>query len=115
MRGLGLGFRDRDQVWKERGYNHQGCASTDCGVVNRLGNLKGDGIGPEIVPASVQVLDAAFEVAGARVEWVRLPLGRSAIDDHGAAVPQRTPDALSALDGWLLTTYNRMVVYSWCE
>ncbi|MER6987687.1 isocitrate/isopropylmalate dehydrogenase family protein [Saccharopolyspora hirsuta] len=72
----------------------------------RLGVLEGDGIGPEIVPAAVQVLDAAFETAGVRVEWTRLPLGRSAIDEFGAAVPQHTLDTLSELDGWLLGPHD---------
>ena len=40
----------------------------------RLGVLLGDGIGPEIVPAAVQVLDSALGAVGApAVEWVPLP------------------------------------------
>ncbi|WP_406690783.1 isocitrate/isopropylmalate dehydrogenase family protein [Saccharopolyspora sp. ID03-671] len=72
----------------------------------RLGILEGDGIGPEIVPASVQVLDAAFEASGVRVDWTRLPLGRSAIDEFGSAVPQQTLETLSELDGWLLGPHD---------
>ena len=50
----------------------------------RLGVLLGDGIGPEIVPASVRVVDAALAAAGAEpVAWQELPLGASAIDTHG--------------------------------
>src|SRR3712207_8874724 len=70
---------------------------------HRLGVLLGDGIGPEIVPASVRVVDAALAAAGAApVEWQELPLGAAAIHPHGSAIPAGTPEALAALDGWLL-------------
>lgn len=73
----------------------------------RLGVLEGDGIGPEIVPASVLVVDAALAAAGALpVEWVNLPLGASAIATHGAAVPESTLTALEALDAWLLGPHD---------
>jgi 3-isopropylmalate dehydrogenase len=73
----------------------------------RLGLLEGDGIGPEIVPASVRVVDAALEAAGAAaVEWVSLPLGRAAIDEHGSPVPDHTLKTLSELDGWLLGPHD---------
>jgi 3-isopropylmalate dehydrogenase len=73
----------------------------------RLGVLLGDGIGPEIVPASVQVVDAAIAAAGAPpIEWVELPLGRTAIDSHGAHTPQSTVEELGRLDAWLLGPHD---------
>jgi 3-isopropylmalate dehydrogenase len=73
----------------------------------RLGVLHGDGIGPEIVPASVAVLDAALAAAGVEpVEWVELPLGRPAIDEYGAHTPESTLDALADLDAWLLGPHD---------
>ncbi|MEU6039656.1 isocitrate/isopropylmalate dehydrogenase family protein [Actinomadura sp. NPDC047616] len=73
----------------------------------RLGVLPGDGIGPEIVPAAVQVVDAALAAAGAgAVEWIELPLGRAAIDEHGDAVPAATLETLAELDGWLLGPHD---------
>ncbi|GAA3757671.1 isocitrate/isopropylmalate dehydrogenase family protein [Microbacterium kribbense] len=73
----------------------------------RLGLLDGDGIGPEIVPAAVQCVDAATAAAGiGPIEWVRLPLGRSAIDTHGAAVPESTLAALDTLEAWLLGPHD---------
>ncbi|WP_328463388.1 isocitrate/isopropylmalate dehydrogenase family protein [Actinoplanes sp. NBC_00393] len=72
-----------------------------------LGVLHGDGIGPEIVPASVSVLDAAIAAAGAAaIDWVTLPLGAAAIEEHGTAVPEQTLTALAALDGWLLGPHD---------
>jgi 3-isopropylmalate dehydrogenase len=73
----------------------------------RLGVLLGDGIGPEIVPSSVTILDAALAAAGVEpVEWIELPLGRSAIDEFGAHTPSSTLDALADLDAWLLGPHD---------
>jgi 3-isopropylmalate dehydrogenase len=73
----------------------------------RLGVMLGDGIGPEIVPASVRVVDAALAAAGADpVDWQELPLGASAIEEHGSAIPESTMAALGELDGWLLGPHD---------
>ncbi|WP_448616472.1 isocitrate/isopropylmalate dehydrogenase family protein [Modestobacter sp. URMC 112] len=73
----------------------------------RLGVLHGDGIGPEIVPASVAIVDAAFAAAGLPpVAWEELPLGASAIDTHGTAVPESTLETLAGLDAWLLGPHD---------
>jgi 3-isopropylmalate dehydrogenase len=74
----------------------------------RLGLLDGDGIGAEIVPAARAVVDAAVAaVPGARpVGWVRLPMGLSAIEAHGSALPRHVVDALGGLDGWLLGPHD---------
>jgi 3-isopropylmalate dehydrogenase len=75
--------------------------------VYRLGVLLGDGIGPEIVPASVRVVDAAVAAAGAApVDWHELPLGAAAIGEHGSAIPSTTIEALAGLDGWLLGPHD---------
>jgi 3-isopropylmalate dehydrogenase len=73
----------------------------------RLGVLHGDGIGPEIVPATVSITDAAFEAAGLPpVDWHELPLGASAIETHGDATPASTLEALGELDAWLLGPHD---------
>ncbi len=73
----------------------------------RLAAMHGDGIGPEIVPAAVRVVDAAVAAAGAEpIAWTALPLGRTAIDSHGTAVPEETLDALADVDGWILGPHD---------
>jgi 3-isopropylmalate dehydrogenase len=73
----------------------------------RLGVLLGDAIGPEIVPASVAVADAAIAVAGVDpIEWQELPLGASAIEEYGSHTPEVTLKALADLDGWLLGPHD---------
>jgi 3-isopropylmalate dehydrogenase len=73
----------------------------------RLGVLHGDGIGPEIVPSSVEMVDAAVAAAGVDpIEWLELPLGFTAIDEHGSHTPESTLKALDDLDGWLLGPHD---------
>jgi 3-isopropylmalate dehydrogenase len=73
----------------------------------RLGLLNGDGIGPEIVPASVAVVDAAFAAVGLPAAvWVELPFGAPAIETHGTAVPESTLQTLAELDAWLLGPHD---------
>jgi 3-isopropylmalate dehydrogenase len=72
----------------------------------RLGVLEGDGIGPEIVPAAVRVVEAALAGAAVEVEWVPLPIGWTAIRELGEPTPRRTVEALAELDGWLLGPHD---------
>jgi 3-isopropylmalate dehydrogenase len=72
----------------------------------RLGVLAGDGIGPEIVPAATRVVDAALARTGGAVEWVPLPIGWTAIHQHGQHTPPSTVEALAGLDGWLLGPHD---------
>ena len=67
-----------------------------------LGILNGDDIGHEVVPAAVEVVDAAAAKSGLRIAWQNLPIGRKALDDHGHTMPKRTMETLPTLDGWIL-------------
>ena len=72
----------------------------------RLGVLAGDGIGPEIVPAATRVVDAALAGTDSTVDWVPLPIGWTAIREHGEHTPRSTIEALAELDGWLLGPHD---------
>jgi 3-isopropylmalate dehydrogenase len=73
----------------------------------RLGVLKGDGIGPEIVEATVQVLEAAQRRDGrVRFEWVPLPMGWEAIRATGSALPESVIEALDKCDAWILGPHD---------
>lgn len=73
----------------------------------RLGVLHGDGIGPEIVPSSVAIIDAAFAALDlAPIEWEVLPLGAAAIEEHSSHTPETTLKALGDLDAWLLGPHD---------
>jgi 3-isopropylmalate dehydrogenase len=68
----------------------------------RIGILDGDDIGREIVPASVEASRAAAALHGVAIDWVPLPIGRTALDTHGHTLPSQTLETLQTLDGWIL-------------
>src|SRR4051794_34751598 len=65
--------------------------------------IPGDGIGPEVVSAAVEVIEAA----GVRLEWHRAAAGAGAIPTHGTPIPAATLDSIRetklALKGPLAT------------
>lgn len=73
-----------------------------------LGVLDGDGIGPEVVSAAVQVAEAALGARGLTVRWLRLPIGHAAIAECGDPLPEATLSALAGLDGWLLGPHDNI-------
>ncbi len=68
----------------------------------QIGVLEGDDIGHEIVPAAVEVAEAAVRKFGVSIDWRPLPIGRRALDTHGSTLPKETLDTLPTLDGWIL-------------
>ncbi|UPV78553.1 isocitrate/isopropylmalate dehydrogenase family protein [Bacillus rugosus] len=72
----------------------------------RIGILKGDGIGPEIVDAAVSVLDAAAQRAGVLLNAVELPMGWNAIQTYNDPMPQYTKEELKKCQGWLLGPHD---------
>jgi 3-isopropylmalate dehydrogenase len=63
----------------------------------KIGLVRGDGIGPEIVRAGVRVLDAVGDF-----EYVELLAGGCAIDETGAPLPEATVEAAKSCDAVLL-------------
>jgi 3-isopropylmalate dehydrogenase len=64
----------------------------------RIVTLPGDGIGPEILPAAIEVLDAV----GADFAYDERPFGGASIDAHGIALTDETLDACRSADAVLL-------------
>ena len=52
--------------------------------------LPGDGIGPEVTHAAQRVIDAA----GVQFEWIEVPAGAGAVEQHGEVLPAITLDAI---------------------
>ncbi len=72
-----------------------------------LGVLHGDAIGPEIVPVSVKVADAAMKAVGANpIKWKELPLGFDAIAQLNSHIPESTLEGLAETDGWILGPHD---------
>ncbi|MFE7423336.1 isocitrate/isopropylmalate dehydrogenase family protein [Rhodococcus sp. NPDC057529] len=73
----------------------------------RIGVLHGDGIGPEVVSAAVQTVDAALASRShPAIIWEALPIGHEAIRRHGNPLPTQTLDGLDRLDAWVLGPHD---------
>jgi len=64
--------------------------------------IKGDGIGPEIVPQAVNVLNAVGEKFGHTFNFTEVLMGGCAIDEMGTPLPQMTIDTCLKSDSVLL-------------
>ena len=59
-------------------------------MVQAVWLVPGDGIGAEVAEAARRVIDAS----GADVEWIELPAGAAAFEEHGSTLPEFTLDAI---------------------
>jgi tartrate dehydrogenase/decarboxylase/D-malate dehydrogenase len=67
----------------------------------RIAVIAGDGIGQEVVPAAISVLDAAAGRAGFRFEWQHFPWGSQHYFDRGRMMPEDALDLLRPFDAIL--------------
>ena len=71
--------------------------------------MDGDGIGPEIVPEAVRVVQAAASMKeDLDIEWVHLPVGYASLLERGETLPESTLSGLAGLDGWILGPIGHM-------
>ena len=68
----------------------------------KIGVIRGDGIGPEIVGEAVKVLDAAAERFGHKFSYDEILLGGASIDVHGVPVTDEALAAAKACDAVLM-------------
>ncbi len=76
--------------------------NTQAQTTYKLAKIPGDGIGPEIVEATLVVLDAVAEKFGFGFEWTEVLAGGIAIDAYGTAIRDEDLDVLLASDAVLL-------------
>ncbi|MGC9343052.1 MAG: isocitrate/isopropylmalate dehydrogenase family protein [Bacteroidales bacterium] len=72
----------------------------------KIGLLRGDGIGPEIVDATHRLASEAAKKKGVDVDWVHYPIGWEAIKQHDIAVPESTKKGLETCDGWIMGPHD---------
>jgi len=60
----------------------------------RVAVIAGDGIGHEVTPAAIRVIDAAAARVNVRFDWEAFPWGSAYFLEHGRMMP---PDALDRL------------------
>lgn len=70
-------------------------------AVHRIAVVPGDGIGKEIVPAALEVLDAALAPSGSRLECSEFPWGAGHYREHGEFLPADGLDVLRPFDAIL--------------
>ena len=68
----------------------------------KVGVIKGDGIGPEIVTEAMKVLDKVGEVYGHTCEYEQLLMGGASIDVHGIPLTDETVETAKACDAVLM-------------
>ncbi|WP_040977982.1 isocitrate/isopropylmalate dehydrogenase family protein [Oceanobacillus jeddahense] len=71
-----------------------------------LGVLKGDGIGPEIVNATISVIEAAAREVDLNLKLKELSIGWEAIEKYEDPIPQVTKDSLEETHGWILGPHD---------
>jgi 3-isopropylmalate dehydrogenase len=68
----------------------------------RIAVLAGDGIGPEVMQAAVNVLDAVQQKFDFNLQYQYADIGGVAIDKHGTALPDQTLKLCESCDALLL-------------
>ncbi len=64
----------------------------------RIAVIGGDGIGPDVVEASIPVVEAAARAHGVALEWERFPWGSNHYLEHGRMMPPDAVDRLRPFD-----------------
>jgi 3-isopropylmalate dehydrogenase len=67
----------------------------------RIGVIKGDGIGPEIIDEAIKVLDAVSVAQGFNLKYEEMLLGGAAIDETGVPLPEETVQGVKKCDAVL--------------
>jgi len=67
----------------------------------KLGVIKGDGIGPEIIDEAIKVLDSVSVTQGFNLKYEEMLLGGAAIDETGVPLPEATIQGVKKCDAVL--------------
>jgi 3-isopropylmalate dehydrogenase len=68
----------------------------------KIAVLPGDFIGPEVVDATIEVLEAISPSYDLKLEYTRLPFGGNALESHGHPLPEETKQTCAASDAVLM-------------
>lgn len=71
-------------------------------MMYKIAVLPGDGIGPEIMPEALKVLEAVGDKFGLEFQFIEALVGGAAIDEFGFPLPQETLDLCLKSDAILL-------------
>src|SRR3954464_12573604 len=68
----------------------------------RLAVMQGDGIGPEITAATLNVLRAVDQLLGLGLSFTDVPIGHAALREHGSTLPDASFAVARDADGVIL-------------
>ncbi|MCR5410609.1 MAG: 3-isopropylmalate dehydrogenase, partial [Lachnospiraceae bacterium] len=68
----------------------------------KIGVIRGDGIGPEIVEQALKVLDAAAKKRGFSLSYTDIDMGGCSIDKYGVPLTDEAVDAAKESDAVLM-------------
>ena len=71
------------------------------GNIHRIAVLPGDGIGPEVVDATLVVLKAVEKVDGVKLEFLKGEAGFNAIEKYGTNLPEKTVEMIKKTEACL--------------
>lgn len=63
--------------------------------------IRGDGIGPEIIDATLKVLDGVCSKFGFSLDYAEVPGGDAALRQYGSALPQKSVECFARSDACL--------------
>ncbi|MEA3206876.1 MAG: tartrate dehydrogenase/decarboxylase / D-malate dehydrogenase, partial [Verrucomicrobiota bacterium] len=69
---------------------------------HRIATIQGDGIGQEVVPEGMRVLDAAIRKAGSQLEWQQFPWSCAYYKETGRMMPEDGLDQIRHHDSIFL-------------
>jgi 3-isopropylmalate dehydrogenase len=68
----------------------------------KIAVLPGDFIGPEVIDATIEVLEAVTPSFNLKLEYTHLPFGGNALESHGHPLPEETKQVCAASDAVLM-------------
>ena len=80
----------------------------------KIGVIKGDGIGPEIVTEAMKVLDKVAKRYGHNIEYRQLLMGGASIDVHGVPLTDETVAEAKSCDAVLMGSIGGHTITSPC-
>lgn len=73
----------------------------------KLGVLRGDGIGPEIIDATLDIIQASIkQIKVNKLRFEILHMGWEAIKKYNNPLPDKTKEALAHMDGWIMGPHD---------
>lgn len=82
----------------------------------RIASIPGDGIGPEVVSATIQVVEKLAQALNTfKIEFTHIPWGTAYYKEHGRYVSEDSLDTLREFDAGLFGAVGAPGTWSYCN